>query len=121
MNYESNNEVAIKERKRVQGLDLPIWCRPLVLIEKSIKKILWLSVFGAFGAWLLNISYAKLSIPFAQLTPLSLVWGIVLGLVGLGSLIIALFGVFGYTASWVELKWRDGQINQKRILGYDSE
>lgn len=121
MNHESNKEIATKERERVYGLELPIWCRLLVLIEKSIKKVLWLCVFGSLSAWLLNTAYGKLSISFAQLTPLSLVWGIVLGLVGVISLLITFFGVFGFTVSWIEVNWRESQINQKRILGYDSE
>lgn len=121
MNYKSNTNVADKERERVHSLELPIWCKPLVFIEKSIKKILWLAVFGSLSVWLITTSYEKLSIPFAQLTPLSLIWGLVIGLIGLFTLVITLFGVFGYTVSQIELKWRESQLNQKRILGYDSE
>jgi hypothetical protein len=80
---------------------------------------------GGAVVWLFSIAIDILGEPFAALSPLALLGGILAALVALLLLVPAFSVAFGAKgASRIEAAWREGQANnpksQKRLLGYDS-
>lgn len=116
------------ELRRLASLEPPGWCKAAAIAERFVVRTLRLvagvAIAGA-AIWLFSIAIDILGEPFASLSPLALLGGILAAVVGL-LLLVPAFGVaFGAKGlSRIEAAWRESQANtpesRKRLLGYDS-
>lgn len=116
-------DIASEERERIANLELPLWCKAASYAEKMGARILFIA-FGIGVAWgaksLLSISIDILGRPFAALSPLDLVWGIISGIIAILLFIFAISVCFTPSGpSKIEVNWREGQANRRRFFGYD--
>lgn len=121
MERETDGRAA--ELRRIAGLELPLWCKTAALGERALFRFLRLAVgAGIVGGaiWLFRIAADTLGQPFASLSPLGLIGGLLAGLGGLISIGIAIRVSFGPKRhSAIEQAWRERQGNTKKLLGYD--
>ena len=105
----------------------PAWCRTLAFTERFLIRTLRIAA-ALIIVWisfrLFDVAIDILGQPFASLSPLGLLGGIVAGLGGLLLLVIAFGAAFGEKGdSRVEAAWRRSQMAspeiQRKILGYD--
>ena len=123
----ANTDPKATEIQRLASLKPPAWCKAAAVAERFVFRTLRVAgavVVLGIAIWLFSIAVDILSKPFASLSPLALVGGIVAGVVGF-SLLLATFGVaFGPSGdSRIEAGWRKNQArtvqSRRRQLGYD--
>ncbi len=110
------------------SIEPPAWCKAVAAAERfAIRtlRVIGAIAIGGIAIWLFSIANDVLSKPFASLSPLALVGGILAGAGGL-LLVAAAFGVaFGPKGhSRIEAAWRESQGNtvqtKRRLQGYDT-
>lgn len=118
-------ELAAYERRRIATLPTPWWVDLCVMLERMVIRLGRLclgALVVAAGLWLITTSYDTLSQPFASMSPLGLLGGIVAGLIGIALAIWALSVAFGEGAeSRFEEYWRVSQANPRHLMGFDDE
>ncbi|KAF0190850.1 MAG: hypothetical protein FD165_2408 [Gammaproteobacteria bacterium] len=111
------------ELQRLASLEPPMWCKAAALAERvafRLLRIIVAAVIAAIAIWLFRIAGDTLGEPFASLSPLGLVGGILAGVIGLLVIGISIMVAFGSKRqSRIEQAWRERQGNAKRLLGYD--
>lgn len=116
------------EIHRLASLEPPAWCIAAAIAERlAIRAFRLTGAMAIVGiaVWLWNIAADILSKPFAALSPLALVGGILAGVAGLLFLVLAISVAFGPKGhSRIEAAWRVSQGNtvqsKRRLLGYDN-
>jgi hypothetical protein len=100
-----------------------MWCKAATLAEQVAFRVLRVIVAAGvvvIAIWLFRIATDTLGKPFASLSPLGLVGGILAGVAGLLAIGISIWVAFGpKRQSRIEQAWRESQGNTKRLLGYD--
>ncbi|RQW72808.1 hypothetical protein EBB56_02245 [Halomonas sp. YLB-10] len=111
------------ELRRIASLQPPMWCRAAALVERFIIRGLRFSVAvgtSCFSFWLFNISIDTLGKPFASLTPLGLIGGLLAGFCVILFVWVSIKVAFGRKGeSRTEQAWRKRQANERRLLGYE--
>lgn len=111
------------ELRRLASLESPMWCKMVALAERVAFRVLRVIVAAGIAGvaiWLFRIAADTLGEPFASLSPLGLVGGILAGVAGLLVIGISISVAFGpKRQSRIEQAWRERQGNAKRLLGYD--
>ena len=121
MEPETRNDIAQIEQQRIWELELPWFIRPAVLAEKLLRKLFAVGVLGAVAFWALVTATDILSRPFAELSPLTSLGGILAGLIGIVLVLFCILILIGFTESRLEQIWRESQADKRRLLGYDTE
>lgn len=87
---------------------------------RTFRVVAGIAVVG-IAIWFFGIAVDILSKPFASLSPLALIGGILAGIAGLLFIVAAIRAAFGPKGqSRIEAAWRESQGNTRRLQGYDS-
>jgi hypothetical protein len=111
------------ELRRLANIEPPIWCKAAALAEQIAFRVLRVIVaagVAVIAIWLIRIAADTLGEPFASLSSLGLIGGILAGVTGLLVNGIAIMVAFGpKRQSRIEQAWRESQANVRRLGGYD--
>ena len=110
-----------------QEMSPPAWCRALVAAERFLVRTFRVAagiVPAGIAFWLFGVAFDTLGQPFASLSPLGLLGGILVGLGGLPLLGLAFGVAFGEKGeSSIEAAWRRRHETttkiQRKHLGYE--
>ncbi len=124
---EIRAEALIEIRKAV--LHPPAWCKVTMATERFLIRTFRIAVgivLVRIAFWLFAIGIETLDEPFASLTPLALLGGILAGVGGLIVLVLAFGMAFGEKGdSRIEAAWRRHRVEslevklKKKLLGYE--
>lgn len=114
---------ATAERQRIATLDPPLWCKAAAFVESIMIRTLRIALgilIAILAGWLIYIGVEVLSRPFASLSPLDFLGGLLASIGGFILFVPAFSVSFGAKGpSRIETEWRESQANPRRLLGYE--